>query len=45
MLNIPVFINVILVATGGRGTSRESVMTEVHGMPGVHAAVERVTTR
>ena len=45
MLNIPVFSNAILVAIGGRGASRESVMTELHAMPGVHAAVERVTTR
>lgn len=45
MLNVPVFINAILVAIDGCGVNRESVMTEVRAMPGVHAAVERVTTR
>ena len=41
---MPVLINAILVAFDGRGASRESVMTETHAMPGMHAAVERVPT-
>jgi hypothetical protein len=44
MLTMPSFINAILVACNNGGASRESVMTEMHAMPGMHAAVERVTT-